>query len=616
MEARSFIVGTAGHVDHGKSTLVTKISGIDPDRLPEEKERQMTIELGFAPLKLPSGRKCGIVDVPGHEKLVRQMLMGAQGFDLVMFTVACDEGPKVQTEEHLAILNQLNLKLGIVVLTKCDLAHDDEELQAKVDRLVVNSFLEDAPRIKVSAYTGEGIDTLLAKIDEMLDHSEPRPLNMPAFYPIDRAFAVKGFGIVTTGTLWQGTINKNADLEIFPTRKLGRVRRIELFDSETDQGLAGSRLAINFPNLEKTDLDHGYIAATPKRFEAVEVIDAKVQLVKSIKRKTRLKFHYATIVQEVDYIDHGDGFARIHLESPLPMTKGSRFILRSIAPADTVGGGNVLDIEPTQKIQHQETIDRLNKIDSGNDEDYLLLKIEETGTLGFELSKLRVMVNWPDDRFDVFLKSLSLVKIGQKALSKTIIDKTTIGLAKDLLDFFKTNPDRTTLPKSEARSKLAPDMPEDLFSLIIDNAVVEPLKKSGNDIVSGTAIQKSPIEMAVMGIFKTDIFQPPSLTEIRQNPRFASNRRELESILSKLIAEKQILRGDVDLYFHKDAVEKAFEIVKRYIKNEGSIKLAQFRDEVKTTRKFAQAILEMLDMLGLTRRNGDLRQLGPKGLDR
>ncbi|MBP7732308.1 MAG: selenocysteine-specific translation elongation factor [Caldisericia bacterium] len=616
MEARSFIVGTAGHVDHGKSTLVTKISGIDPDRLPEEKERQMTIELGFAPLKLPSGRKCGIVDVPGHEKLVRQMLMGAQGFDLVMFTVACDEGPKVQTEEHLAILNQLNLKLGIVVLTKCDLPHDDAELQVKVDRLVANSFLENAPRIKVSAYTGEGIDILLAKIDEMLNHSEPRSLNMPAFYPIDRAFAVKGFGIVTTGTLWQGKINKNSDLEIFPTRKLGRVRRIELFDSETDQGLAGSRLAINFPNLEKDDLEHGYIAATPKRFEAVEVIDAKVQLIKSIKRKTRLKFHYATIVQEVDYIDHGEGFARIHLESPLPMTKGARFILRSIAPADTVGGGNVLDMEPTQKIQHLETIDRLKRIDSGIDEDYLLLRIDESGAQGFDLAKLRVLVNWPDDRFDEFLKNPSLVRHGQKAISKNVIAKTTEKLSKGLLDFFKTNPDRTTLPKSEARSKLAPEMPEDLFSLIIDNAIAEPLRKSGNDIVSGATNQKSPIEVAVIGIFKSDIFQPPSLTEIKQNPRFASNRRELESIISKLIAEKQILRGDVDLYFHKDAVDKAFEIVRKYIKSEGSIKLAQFRDEVKTSRKFAQAMLEMLDMLGLTRRNGEVRQLGPKGIDK
>lgn len=616
MEARSFIVGTAGHVDHGKSTLVTKISGIDPDRLPEEKERQMTIELGFAPLRLPSGRKCGIVDVPGHEKLVRQMLMGAQGFDLVMFTVACDEGPKVQTEEHLAILNQLNLKLGIVVLTKCDLAHDDDELQAKVDRLVVNSFLENAPRIKVSAFSGEGIDTLLAKIDEMLDHSEPRPLNMPAFYPIDRAFAVKGFGIVTTGTLWQGTINKNSDLEIFPTRKMGRVRRIELFDSETDQGLAGSRLAINFPNLDKTDLDHGYIAATPKRFEAVDVIDAKVQLVKNIKRKTRLKFHYATIVQEVDYIDHGEGFARIHLESPLPMTKGSRFILRSIAPADTVGGGNVMDIEPTQKIQNPETIVRLQKIVSGTDEDYLLLKISETGILGLDLQKLRVLVNWPDDRFDAFLKNPNLVRLGQKALSKSVLDRTTAKLSTDLQNFFKTNPDRTTLPKSEARSKLAPEMPEDIFSQVVENAVVEPLRKSGNDIVTGSTLAKNPLETAVLGILKADIFQPPTLTEIRQNQRFASTRRELESILSKLIAEKEILRGDVDLYFHKDAVDKAFEIVKKHIKSEGSIKLAQFRDEVKTSRKFAQAMLEMLDMLGLTRRNGDVRQLGPKGIDR
>lgn len=616
MEARSFIVGTAGHVDHGKSTLVTKISGIDPDRLPEEKERQMTIELGFAPLKLPSGRKCGIVDVPGHEKLVRQMLMGAQGFDLVMFTVACDEGPKVQTEEHLAILNQLNLKLGIVVLTKCDLPHDDAELQSKVDRLVVNSFLENAPRIKVSAFTGEGIDKLLSKIDEMLDHSEPRPLNMPAFYPIDRAFAVKGFGVVTTGTLWQGSIAKGSELEIFPTRKLGKVRRIELFDAETDTGLAGSRLAINFPNMEKADLDHGYIAATPKKFDATLVIDAKVQLVKNVKRKTRLKFHYATIVQEVDYIDHGDGFARIHLESPLPMTRGARFILRSIAPADTVGGGNVLDVEPTQKPQHQETIDRLKQIDACTDEDYLKVRITETGQNGFEIGKLRFLVNWPDDRYEKFLKDAAIIKIGYRMVSASVLKSITDKLAADITKFFKDNSDRTTLSKAEARSRLAPEMPEDIFSSVIENAVKEPLKKVGNDIVSGSSVTQNPIEQAVVAMLKHEILQPPSLTEIRQSSRFANSRRELESVLSKLISEKQLLRGDQDLYFHKDAVEVAFQIVKKYIAKEGSIKLAQFRDEIKASRKYAQAMLELLDLLGLTRRNGDVRQLGSKGMDK
>ena len=451
----------------------------------------------------------------------------------------------------------------------------------------------------------------------MLDHSEPRPLNMPAFYPIDRAFAVKGFGVVTTGTLWQGTINKNSDLEIFPTRKLGRVRRIELFDAETDQGLAGSRLAINFPNLDKTELDHGYIAATPKKFEAVEIIDAKVQLVKNVKRKTRLKFHYATIVQEVDYVDHGEGFARIHLESPLPMAKGSRFILRSIAPADTVGGGNVLDIEPTLKAQHPETLNRLKKIDSGSDEDYLILRATENGQAGFDISKLRVLVNWPDDKFENFLRNERLVRIGQKVVSKQVISTITERLSSDLINFFKANPERTSMPKSEARSKLAPDMPEDLFSIIIENAVMEPLKKQGNDITTGSSVQqKNPIEEAVLDMLKRDIFQPPSLTEIKQSSRFASNRRELEMVLSKLIAQKEILRGDVDLYFHKEAVDRAFQIVKKYIKNEGSIKLSQFRDEVNTSRKFAQAILEMLDILGLTRRNGDVRQLGPKGIDK
>ncbi|NMD14458.1 MAG: selenocysteine-specific translation elongation factor, partial [Caldisericales bacterium] len=356
MIKRSFIVGTAGHVDHGKSTLVTRLTGTDPDRLPEEKARQMTIELGFAKLDLPSGRMCGIVDVPGHEKLVKQMLMGAQGFDLVMFTVACDEGPKRQTYEHLSILDMIGIRVGVIVLTKCDLPHDDAILQSQLDSMLANTSLEAMPRIKVSAYTGEGIDKLRQAIDDLLDHATPRPLNMPAFYPVDRVFTVKGFGIVTTGTLWQGQVKKGEELEIFPSRGKGKLRGIESFDAQIETGDAGSRLALNFQNLDKEDITRGNILATPGRFDPTTEFDAKIRLIEKVKRRTRLKFHYATIEQEVDYSDIGGGYARIKLEGPLPLTKGSRFILRSIAPADTVGGGEVVDLHPKGKLNAPETL--------------------------------------------------------------------------------------------------------------------------------------------------------------------------------------------------------------------------------------------------------------------
>ncbi len=616
MIKRSFIVGTAGHVDHGKSTLVTRLTGTDPDRLPEEKARQMTIELGFAKLDLPSGRMCGIVDVPGHEKLVKQMLMGAQGFDLVMFTVACDEGPKRQTYEHLSILDMIGIRVGVIVLTKCDLPHDDAVLQSQLDSMLANTSLEAMPRIKVSAYTGEGIDKLRQAIDDLLDHATPRPLNMPAFYPVDRVFTVKGFGIVTTGTLWQGQVKKGEELEIFPSRGKGKLRGIESFDAQIETGDAGSRLALNFQNLDKEDITRGNILATPGRFDPTTEFDAKIRLIEKVKRRTRLKFHYATIEQEVDYSDIGGGYARIKLEGPLPLTKGSRFILRSIAPADTVGGGEVVDLHPKGKLNAPETLQRLENIGQIDDENYLSRVILEHGESGFEVSKLRGLVNWPDDRFALFLKNGPHKTISGNLYDNNVFDSSSVRLGKLIADFFKSNPSRNSISKSEAKAKLMPEVNENLFSEILLTAVKEPLRMVGQEIsLSNQVIQKSQIEIGVERELLRDMLSPPTLSELRKIPAFSRNLRETEAAISKMIAEKIIIKSVDDLFFHKKAVVKAYLIMKTLIEKDGSVKLAQYRDEVGTTRKYAQAMLELLDALGLTRRVGETRVLGYKTLD-
>jgi len=616
MTKRSFIVGTAGHVDHGKSTLVTRLTGTDPDRLPEEKARQMTIELGFAKLDLPSGRMCGIVDVPGHEKLVKQMLMGAQGFDLVMFTVACDEGPKRQTYEHLSILDMIGIRVGVIVLTKCDLPHDDAVLQSQLDSMLTNTSLEAMPRIKVSAYTGEGIDELRQTIDDLLDHAIPRPLNMPAFYPVDRVFTVKGFGIVTTGTLWQGQVKKGEELEIFPSRGKGKLRGIESFDAQIETGDAGSRLALNFQNLDKEDISRGNILATPGRFDPTTEFDAKIRLIEKVKRRTRLKFHYATIEQEVDYSDIGGGFARIKLEGPLPLTKGSRFILRSIAPADTVGGGEVVDLHPEGKLNAPETLQRLENIGQIDDESYLSTMVFERRKSGFEVSRLRGLVNWPDDRFALFLKNGPHKTISGNLYDNNVFDSSSAKLSKLLTDFFKSNPSRNSISKSEAKAKLMPEINENLFSEILLTAIKEPLHMIGQDIsLSNQTIQKSQTEVGIERELLREMFSPPTLSELRKIPAFSRNLRETEAAISKMIAEKIIIKSVDDLFFHKKAVVKAYLIMKALIEKDGSAKLAQYRDEVGTTRKYAQAMLELLDALGLTRRVGETRVLGYKTLD-
>jgi len=616
MTKGNFVVGTAGHVDHGKSTLVQKLTGIDPDRLPEEKARQMTIELGFAPLKLPSGRVCGVVDVPGHESLVRQMLMGAQGIDLVILTVACDEGPKKQTYEHLSILNLIGVPMTIVALTKCDMVYNDAELQTNVDLLVSNSIFEKSPRIKVSAYSGEGIDKILLTIDEMLENAIPRPLNKPAFYPVDRVFAVKGFGAVTTGTLWQGVVKKSEEYEIFPSSKKGKLRGIEFYSAQEDIGTAGNRLALNFQNLSKEEISRGDIITTPNRFSPVEKFDAKVSLLTKIKRKTRVKFHFATTEQEVDYADIGEGFVRIKLEGPLPLARGSRFILRSIAPPDTIGGGEVIDIEPKGKTNNPETLVRLVRIGSMTDEDYLTTILYESSTAGIEIKNTRGLVNWADERFDEFSKSVQAKRLGNRIYSHETIQEWSNKLNQMLFDFFTQNKTRAMITKAEARSRLLPDVDENLFAELLALALKPPLKLLGQEIVdTSREVERSPIEKTVESFFLGELLSPPTMQEIRSNPKINSDPKALEAAFSRLIAEKVIIRADQDVYFHKKAIAKAFQIMKKLIGENGCAKLAQYRDEAKTSRRYAQAILELMDGLGLTRRFGEGRVLGPKGLD-
>lgn len=613
---RGFIIGTAGHVDHGKSTLVLKLTGVDPDRLPEEKQRQMTIELGFAPLELPSGRRCGVVDVPGHEKLVRQMLMGAQGFDLVLFTIACDEGPKRQTFEHLSILDIIGIKIGIIVLTKCDNPHDELQLKKQVDDLVKGTILEKSPQIKVSAYTGKGMQELKKMIDELLDTATPRPLDMPAFYPIDRVFTVKGFGVVTTGTLWQGQVKKGEELEIFPSRIIGKLRGIEYFDKQIDIGDAGNRLAINFQNIEKDDVERGMIATTPNRFDPMLEFDAKVRLLVKVKRRTRLKLHFAATEQEVDFSDIGNGFARIRLADPLPICRDSRFILRSIAPPDTIGGGIVVDVFYLGKLNAAETLDRLMKIGNSSDEYYLETLLFESGLNGIPIQKLRSFINWSDSRFDKFLYSQICLKLGGVLFSRKIINEWSSNLHYLLLKFFKENTTRTIIKRAEARSKLLPDVKEEVFAEILQNAIKPPLSQIGQEIKLGNKKNDcSPLEKEIEMFFLENLFSPPKLWEIRENEKYKSSKRELEEVISKLISERIILKAQDDVFFHKKAIAEGFIIAKSLIDKNGNMTLAAFRDRVITTRRPAQALLELLDALGLTRRFGEVRILGPKGLD-
>ncbi|MEZ4812423.1 MAG: selenocysteine-specific translation elongation factor [Caldisericia bacterium] len=613
---RSFIVGTAGHVDHGKSELIHRITNVDPDRLPEEKERSMTIVLGFAPLDLPSRKRCGVVDVPGHEKLVKRMLVGAVGFDLVLFVIACDEGPQKQTEEHLDILNYLGIKNGIIVLNKADLPHDNEKLMRDIDNLLKGTTLEGSPVVKVSSITGEGIDKLLETIDATLDKTTPKPIDMPVFMPIDRKFFVKGIGLIVGGTLWQGELKIGDKVEIFPSGKQFKIKSLESFEEELQSADAGNRYALRFQGIEKDDIETGNILISPNRFKKYSIFDAKIKLSTKLKKYTRLKIHIDTLEQEVDIIRIGEDFIRVNLETPLPVTRGARFILRKIAPNDTIGGGIVLNPDPKTKPNSPDTLEYLNLISSSTDEGYLDGFISESRNDFLKTNELRLKVNWSDKRFDDFISNGKYYKVEDLIISKEIFDESSKNLSKEISNYFIENKNIVVLPINEAKEKFLPEASTKLFAQILNTAITKPLIIDGSKIVdSSKQVKRSPVEEKLEKMFLLDLFSPPKLAQIKSAKVFSGQEKELNHAISNFITNRVIFKATSEIYFHKKSIIKGFMIMKSIIEKNKAAKLADFRDKANTSRKYAQAFLELLDALGLTRRQGDVRVLGPKAVD-
>ena len=357
---RHYVIGTAGHIDHGKSALVKALTGTDPDRLEEEQRRGMTIDLGFAHFDLPGGRRVGIVDVPGHERLIRNMLAGATGIDLVLFVVAADEGVMPQTREHLDILRFLPVRAGLIVLNKIDLAPDPAWVMLVRDdlaALTAGTFLHDAPIVEVSAKTGQGVDVLTGAIDRALTHMPGRTADAPARLPIDRAFTMAGFGTVVTGTLWSGRIATGESVELLPQGRVLRVRGVQSHGAPRDQAEAGSRVAVNLAGVEKDEVERGNALTTPGVFVPTTRLDIRVQLLPQVpplshRARIRVYLGSAEVLGRLALLDRQvlepgqETVAQLRLERPLVADAGDAFVLRRYSPMLTIGGGSVLDAHP------------------------------------------------------------------------------------------------------------------------------------------------------------------------------------------------------------------------------------------------------------------------------
>jgi selenocysteine-specific elongation factor len=615
---RMFVIGTAGHVDHGKSVLIHALTGIDPDRLREEKERGMTIDLGFAWLKLPSGREVGVIDVPGHERFVKNMLAGVGGIDLALLIVAADEGVMPQTREHLAILDLLDIRVGIVVITKKDLV--DEELlslvKLEVEELISSTTLSGAPIIAVSAVTGEGLPDLISMVDQLLMSAEPRrDIGRPRLM-IDRAFTIAGSGTVVTGTLVDGSLLLGQDVEIIPSGLKARLRGLQTHKTRVDTASPGSRVAANLAGVATSQLERGDVLTRPGWLLPTTRIDVKLRLLSSLKYPLRhgamvsfftgaaevmTKVH---LLEKEELIPGDITWAQLALAKPVAIVKGDHFIIRS--PMDTLGGGQIVSSHAPRHRRFRPAIIRSLKLrGEGVVEDVVIATLEMNQPL--ELEQLLVQCNLSADEarrvVDGLMEQRKVVSIGQGDNSLLFTGSGWERLAKKaevlVENYHRKFHTRPGMPKGELSSKLR---------LAPHSAALQRLFDDGILVEEGAAVRLPSYEVQLTREqqAKIDTF----LHALNQHPYSPPGELTLEpDLLNLLIERHQVVKVSDGVVFSMPVYNEMVDKVIAYAKAQGKVTLAEVRDMFGTSRKYAMALLEYMDEKKLTRRVGDERVL-------
>jgi len=629
------IIGTAGHVDHGKSSLIVALTERDPDRLSEEKERGITIELGFTWLDLPDGTRTGIIDVPGHERFVSNMLAGAGGIDLALLVVAADEGVMPQTREHLGILSLLGIPRGVIAITKCDLADEDfiELVEEDVRDHVKNTFLENAPIIRTSSATGEGIRHLKDVLFSEIARVDSNKNHLPFRLPVDRVFSMGGFGTVVTGTLIEGTVRTGEQVEVYPGQKKARVRGIQVHETAVDVASHGQRVALNLAGLHKDDLDRGDTLAPEGSLLGTNLLGVSVSALPdtrfSISHNMRVHlFHGArevlarVVLLDKDILEAGDtAFAQLRTEEEVFTKYGDRFVIRFYSPLETIGGGIIVDPLPSKRKRFRDT----------NEEDF-------TRMGGDDLSlRLALAIEHGSERLDPLTVAYYRAGI-QREQSKALLDelvsrglvivlneRVAIG-TKELASlsakavavlerFHEAEPLEQGMRREELRTRLLPRANLQLSDLVIDRLkerqvidVHEGLVARHGFSVTLTAEQEDTLKALEQAFIKAG-YLPPTPEEIRLE---TGGKINSDQYLSLLINRGVLIRLTPQILMHRDHVDEAWRIVREAIDTNGSITLAEFRDHLDASRKFAIAILEYFDKLKRTRLVDDARQFYPQ----
>jgi selenocysteine-specific elongation factor len=627
-----FVIGTAGHVDHGKTTLIKVLTGIDPDRLKEEKERQMTIDLGFAWLKLPSGEEVGIIDVPGHQDFIDNMLAGAGGIDAVLFVIAANEGIMPQTKEHLSILELLEIKHGLIVLTKVDLVSDKEWLElikTDIRDFMKGTFLSDSPIIETSSFTGQGLKELILSIDEMLKKCEPKLDIQRARLPVDRVFSLKGFGTIVTGTMLDGQFSVGQQVEILPKKVQARIRNIQSHKKKVEIANPGSRIALNLIGVNFSEINRGNVIAKIGCYSATRRIDVRFSALKSIKRNLLhddfVKFYSGTVqtlarvrlVGGEKILPGENGWLQLELQNEIIVAKGDHFILRLPSPSETLGGGVILEDHPIRRVKRfsKNTLEKFHLLETGTVKDILLDQMkdgdpktldelsEKTG-FTYEVVKNNVFSMLEDD--------LELLEPPSGKISSSSLI-TSKGRWKNLVNLIKENvleyhnkyPLRTGISKDELRRKV--NLSPHLFGVAIEIMIsqIQLVKKGDLVSIPGFSPEFSIEELKIIDrlFLRMDQtpFSPPALTELKNE--FG------EEIVQALINKGMLIKTSDDIAFKKQFFDFMLSKLKEFLNKEGSIALNQFRDMFQTSRKYSLSFLEYLDKENITLREGDGRIL-------
>lgn len=627
------VIGTAGHVDHGKSTLIAALTGVHPDRLKEEREREMTIDLGFGWLTLPNGEEVGIVDVPGHRDFIENMLAGIGGIDAALLVIAADEGVMPQTREHLAILDLLQIPAGLIVLTKTDLASDSAWLDlvsSDVRAAVSGTVLADAPIIRVSAKNKTGLESLITNLQLLLQEKPSRlDLGRPRL-PIDRVFSMPGFGTVVTGTLTDGALAVGDEVEILPSGKKGRVRGLQTHKKKEERAVPGSRTAVNISGIALEEIRRGEVAARPNQYQPTRRLDARLRLLKDIsapmKHASEVKVFLGTaetianirVLGAEELAAGAEGWAQLELRDPLVSVRGDRFILRRPSPGETLGGGVVIDPHPKGRHKRfdEKALKSLEALTRGSPAEILLEAARTLGpaTVKDAIARSRLEAESAASALEELLGSGMLLNMegGRSAWKMDSLVMTAAqwnALREKTLqivdDYQKTFPLRKGIPREELKSKLK--LLPRVFNTFISRLVNEKQLMENGSIVAlpSHKVTFDGAEQArvqeLMRKFAANPFGPPSVKECQAEVG--------EEVYNALVEMGELIAVSQEVVFRAKDYEEITAKINSLLKSRGQATLAEVRDLLDTTRKYAQALLEHLDEQGVTVREGDARRL-------